>query len=515
MHLIDLLDGSVRNYPHRYALKGAGGDLTYEQLGAATNRVARAFIDAGFDHGSRFAVLSPNDSRAFVALMGGLRAGGAWCNINLRNAVDANTAILGDGQCEVLFYHSMVSEQIPRIKEGAPSLKLLICIDQPDAHGPALDDWIAAHDDGFLDRVVPTGALGFQGSTGGTTGRSKLTQADNSWLYMTVLAWATCWKFDAPPVNLAIAPITHAGGIIAMAQFNFGGTTIMMAAPDITKMLELIQNERVTTLFLPPTVIYLLLAHPQLGSFDTSSLKYVVSAAAPIAPEKVVEGIEKLGPVMCQAFGQTEAGFPLTWIAPEEWAEAARDETKRHRLSSCGRQVLTARIEVIDVDGKLLGPNELGEIVVRGPTTMQAYLNDPKATAEIQAHGWHHTGDIGYRDEDGYLYINDRKRDLIISGGFNVFPFEVEQVILQHPAVQDVAVIGVPHEKWGEAVHAVVQVKKGAELDVEALIALCKDKLGSVKAPKSVDIWDDLPRSAPGKILKREIRKKYGPEKPV
>ena len=511
MHLIDLLDWSVRHYPKRLALTGDGGQLTYAQFWAATNQVARAVLASGFGVETRFAVYSPNDSWAFVALMGASRAGGTWCNINLRNALEANVHILGAGRCEILFFHTAAADHIATLKAEVPSLKLLVCIDGESPHGPSLRAWMAPHDGGFLDHVIPPDAIGLQGSTGGTTGRSKLTQADNRWLYICTLAWSGCWRFDEPPVNLALAPITHAAGMIAMAQFNFGGTTIMMSTPDITKMLEVIESERVTTLFLPPTVIYLLLAHPKLASFDTSSLKYVVSAAAPIAPEKVAEGVEKLGPVMCQAFGQTEAGFPLTWISPEEWTEAVRDKDKRQRLQSCGRQSRMARIEVMDEQGKLLAPDEVGEIVVRGPTTMKCYLDDPDATTEIQAFGWHHTGDIGYRDADGYLYITDRKRDMIITGGFNVFPFEVEQVILQHPSVQDAAVIGVPNEKWGEAVHGVVLLKPGASLDTEALITMCKDRLGSVKAPKSIDIWDDLPRSAPGKVLKREIRKKYWP----
>ena len=506
MHLTDIFDWSVRHYAQRPALTGTGGTLTYRQAWAESNRIARAFRSEGFGVETRFATLSPNDSRAFLTIIGSLRAGGTWCNINLRNALDANLGILADGGCEVLFYHSAVSAQIPAIKEGVPSLKHLVCIDRADPHGPSLADWTAPHDGGYLDLPLPSDAIGFQGSTGGTTGRSKLTQSDNGWLYMCTLAWCTTWSFDSPPVNLAIAPITHAAGIIAMAQFNFGGTTIMMGAPDIGEMLEIIEREKVTTLFLPPTVIYMLLAHPKLAETDVSSLKYVISAAAPIAPEKVAEGVQKLGPVMCQAYGQTEAGFPLTWISPEEWAEAVRDESKRQRLLSCGRQVRTARIDVMDDQGNLLSPGDIGEIVVRGPTTMKGYLNDDRATADIQAHGWHHTGDIGYCDADGYLYITDRKRDMIISGGFNVFPFEIEQVILRHPSVQDAAVIGVPHDKWGEAVHAVVQLKPGATLDVDGLIAECKERLGSVKAPKSVDIWDDLPRSAAGKVLKREIR---------
>jgi acyl-CoA synthetase (AMP-forming)/AMP-acid ligase II len=213
---------------------------------------------------------------------------------------------------------------------------------------------------------------------------------------------------------------------------------------------------------------------------------------------------------MAQGFGQTEAGFPLTFISPQETAEAVRDESKRHRLLSCGRPTIAvSAMEVMDDEGHILSPNQNGEIVLRGPTVISGYLNDPEASAEVQKHGWHHTGDIGYRDEDGYFYITDRKRDLIISGGFNIFPFEVEQILLQHPAVQDCAVIGVPHEKWGEAVKAIVQLIPNASATEDELITLCKGKIGGMKAPKSVDFWEQLPKTDTGKILKREIRKKY------
>jgi acyl-CoA synthetase (AMP-forming)/AMP-acid ligase II len=329
-------------------------------------------------------------------------------------------------------------------------------------------------------------------------------------MLMSMLGWATSWQFDRPPVNLAVAPVTHAAGMIVFAHFQFGGTTIFMDVPDIDRVLELVETRGVTTLFLPPTLIYMLLAHPRLGETDTSSLTYLISAAAPIAPEKLVEGVEKLGPVMCQAYGQTEGGFPITWISPEEVAEAAADPTLRGRLLSCGRptRICTA-LEAIADDGTILPAGETGEIVVRGPTTMTGYLNDPEATAAVHAHGWHHTGDIGYRDADGYVYITDRKRDMIVSGGFNIFPFEIESVLLAHPDVQDCAVIGVPDPKWGEAVKGCVQLKPGAGTTADELIADCKRALGSMKAPKSIDFVDELPRSPVGKVLKRELRAPY------
>jgi acyl-CoA synthetase (AMP-forming)/AMP-acid ligase II len=507
--MIDLFDWGARNFPARLAFSGAGGDLTYRDAWAATNRIARALLAGDHGLGTRFAGLSPNCTQIELATLGGMRAGAGFCNINLRAGVEANVEILRRGRCDVLFFHSTVAEMVPAFIEAIPSLKLVVCVDSAATEWPSLDAWSADHSAAWLDHLVPASGLGLQGSTGGTTGKPKLTQNSNEFITMSCLAWATSWSFDRPPVNLAVAPVTHAAGMIVWAHFQFGGTTIFMDVPDLDHVLELIETRGVTTLFLPPTLIYMLLAHPRLADTDTSSLRYLISAAAPIAPEKLIEGVQKLGPVMCQAYGQTEGGFPMTWISPEEIAQAVADESSRGRLLSCGRPTLICTLEAMGDDGRILPAGETGEIVSRGPTVMYGYLDDDAATAEVQAHGWHHTGDIGYRDDEGYVFITDRKRDMIVSGGFNIFPFEIESVLLAHPEVQDCAVIGVPDPKWGEAVKACVQLKPSAVVSAEDLIAACKRELGSMKAPKSVDFLGELPRSPVGKVLKRELRAPY------
>jgi len=510
VHIVDLFDWGARNFPGRPAFSGAGGDLTYVQAQVMTNQVARAMLADGAGPGTRFAALSPNLTPTMVAIVGGLRAGAAWCNLNLRSAPEVNAEILRKGRCGLLLFHSSLLDVVVDYARTLPELHRVVCIDSEATPFPSLAGWSGAHSGAWLDHQIPDTAVGFQGSTGGTTGLPKLTQSSKEFLLMSALGWATCWHFDTPPVNLAIAPITHAAGLIVLSQFQFGGRTVMVDRPDVDVMLALIESERVTTLFLPPTLIYALLAHPKLASTDTSSLRYVISAAAPISPEKLREGVEKLGPVMCQAYGQTEAGFPLTWISPEEIAAAVADERLAGRLLSCGRPTLICpALEAMADDGRILPPAETGEIVLRSPSVMLQYLDDPEATAQSRAHGWHHTGDIGHRDADGYVYITDRLRDLIISGGFNIFPFEVEQALLAHPAVQDCAVIGVPDPKWGEAVKACVQLKPHTHATAEDLIATCRETIGSMKAPKSVDFLDQLPRSPVGKVLKRELRAPY------
>ncbi|MFP5462796.1 MAG: class I adenylate-forming enzyme family protein [Gammaproteobacteria bacterium] len=510
MHTTDLFFRGYRNHPERLALSGDGGDFTYRQAYGMANRIARRLRDAGFGPGDRFAVLSPNSSRAFLSMLGGMRAGVAWCNLNMKAALPDILHILAAGKCNLLFFDQSAAPMLAEIRKAVPTLREAVCIGGMDPSAPTLEAWLEGVDDAPLDFRIPEDTQGFQGATGGTTGRSKLTVGSNRFMLTSVMAWSTCLHFDEPPVNLAVAPITHAGGFVALGMGQFSGTTIMMSAPDVGHMIELIEQRRVNVLFLPPTLIYMLLAHPKAATADFSSLRYLIAAASPFAPEKIVEAVNRLGPVVCQAYGQTESGFPTTFMSPHEMAQAVNDPEKRHLLLSCGRPTVTVEaMEVMDEEGRILGPGETGEVVLRGPTLMKCYLDDEAATAEIQKYGWHHTGDIGKRDEDGYFYITDRKRDLIISGGFNIFPFEVESAMMKHPAVQDCAVIGVPDEKWGEAVKACVQLKPGMKAEAGELIEHAKALIGSMKAPKSVDFVENLPRSPVGKVLKRELRVPY------
>jgi acyl-CoA synthetase (AMP-forming)/AMP-acid ligase II len=401
----------------------------------------------------------------------------------------------------------------PESAFGVASLNLAICLDRQVEGYPSLRQFIEGAPDTAVNVRLPREATGFQGSTGGTTGSPKITEGGQDFLAWNMFGFMTCFNafsVEQPPVNLAVAPITHAGGIVAMATLCMCGSVVMMPAADLGLLLENVQKHKVSLLFLPPTVIYMLMNHPKVKETDFSSLRYLMAAAAPFATEKIAQAHKTFGPVICQSFGQTESGFPLTFMSPAAVTAALQDPALAPRLKSVGQPTVNlSEIEVMNEQGALLGPGEVGEIVLRGPTTMFRYLNDPDATAAIKARGWQHTGDLGYRDADGFIYIADRKRDLIITGGFNVFPLEVEQVLLRHAAVQDCAVIGVPDEKWGEAVKAVVELAPGKAVAAEELIALCKEKLGGMMAPKSVDFIDALPRSAVGKVLKRVLRDRY------
>ncbi len=513
LNYIDLLDRAGRTAAARPALSDEHSTFSHAQLASFTYRIAHALRAQGFLPSAPYAILSPNTCFAMAALLGGMRAGGAWSNVNLRSGASTNADVLSRGGCVALFFHSSAMDQVREIIARAPSLRILVCVDQDLDAYPSLQRFASnASNDPINVRLGPQ-ATAFQGSTGGTTGAPKITQASSALMTWNAVGFMTAlsdFNDDRPPVNLAVAPITHAGGIVAMATLAMGGEVVLMANADLGALLETIPRRRISLLFLPPTLIYMLMNHPQARTTDFSSLRYLMSAAAPLSTEKIAQAHALFGPVICQSLGQTESGFPLTFMSREVVSEALLDPSKAKRLRSVGRPTVNvAAIEVVDDAGLLLGPDEVGELVVRGPTLMLRYLNDPQASEAIRLREWQRTGDVGFRDSDGFVYLSDRKRDLIVSGGFNVFPLQVEEVLNQHPAVQDCAVIGVPDEKWGEAVKAVVELAPGKTVTEQELIHLCRDKLGSVIAPKSVDFIAQLPRSPVGKVLKRTLREPF------
>ena len=505
MKLIDYLDHGALLYAERVCLQHDDGDnsYTYRQVADITKGIANGLIGAGLHKGSRFAVYSPNHSLAFIAVLGGLRIGARWVNLNVRTPLADILDTLYTNDCEFLFVHSSLLPCEEAVRSRLRKLKGIRCIDT------SMLDWAANFDTELPDLVMGEEEIAVHFSTGGTTGKPKVAQLSNRATTAMSTAFLTFMHFEQPPVNLVVAPLTHAAGALVFPLLSAGATNVIVTQPAPGAILTALQEHGVNVVFLPPTLIYMLLAQPDVEDYDYSSLKYFLYAAAPIAPPKLAEAIRVFGPVMMQTYGQVEAPMILTCMTPSEHAEAANNSELSHRLASCGRPTVFARVEIMDEDGNLLPVGEKGEIVCRGPLVMSGYFRNPQETKAAGLYGWHHTGDIGYRDEDGFFYIVDRKKDLIISGGFNIYPSEIEAHILRHESVQDCAVIGAPDEKWGEAVTAVLQLKPDAGIDEEELIRGCKEALGSIKAPKRVDVWEQLPRSAVGKVLKKAVRDKY------
>jgi fatty-acyl-CoA synthase len=516
MRNIDYFDRSATLWPERTVLLTAEGALSYRAMQGLTHRLAGAMLNAGLQHQEAVAILSPNHPAVLTAMLSLWRAGAAWIPVNTRNALDDNIAYLNYVRAGWLFYHSTLSEDAHEVRRRVPTLRRLICLDKPDAGHPALDAFMQPEGSALLpDWGEPNGdgdELTAIIATGGTTGPAKGVRVLNrSWGTMLETIGAIM-PMDSlggtPPVFLATAPLTHAAGPFTMAGIAMGATVVVLPAFEPEAVLRAFERHKVTHIFLPPTALYTLLAHPQVRDFDYSSLRYFLLAGSAVSPEKLRQAVGVFGPCLCQSYGQTEFHLVATWLAPEIVAAAAAGDHPE-RLASCGRQTASVRVELMDDDGNVLPTGEVGEIVGRGGLVGGGYFELPEATAEARAHGWHHTGDVGRRDEHGFYYIVDRKKDMIVTGGFNVFTAEVEAAVTELAGVLECAVIGVPDDKWGEAVTAlVVPAPSGAPSEAD-IIAHCKAKLGSVKAPKHVLFKDALPRSAVGKYDKKAMRAEF------
>ena len=513
MRIIDFFDRGATAWPDRICLKDDHSAWTFDEVRRMTWQAARALHESGLTRGQRIAVYSPNSAVAFAAVLAIFRAGGVWLPVNVRNPLPETIAYLRDNGCAALFFGSRYAAHAAEIRAALPGLKRAQCLDAEMDGEPAFVQWCNLHDSSLLDidaatADVATADVAIIKSTGGTTGKPKSVMISHRNMATMVANFLALMPHAAPPVNLVAVPMTHGAGNIALALLTLGATLVFLERAEPARILQAIETERVSTLFLPPTVIYSLLSHPDAQKHDYSSLRYMIYSAAPMSVDKLGEALDLFGPVMAQAYGQTEAPLLCTFMGPAEHVLSDPVQLRR-RLSSCGRQTPFARVEIMDDDGRLLGCNEVGEIVVRGDLVMLGYCDNPVETELASRFGWHHTGDVGMRDEAGYFYIVDRKKDMIISGGFNIFPSEIEQVLWSHPAVQDCAVIGVPDAKWGEAVVAIVELKPGQSVGEQELSDFCRVALGGMKTPKRIEFWPELPRSPVGKVLKRDIRERF------
>ncbi len=515
MNLIDFLDRGAMLSPDKVCLAEDTLELSYPSVVIWTHRIAHSLHHAGLEPQSRIGTLTPNNLWGYLAILGLQRARGIWIPLNGRSSLNDNIAHMKRTQCQWLFYLSDYEEQIPAIRAAVPSIQGTICLDRTSIHDESLQDWAASPDSGEF----PPGGIERRNDlfritvSGGTTGTPKAIMQTQAGVECNVATCLALWHYVEPPQMLLTRPMTHAAGINSLHVLALGGTIHIMRHTILDEVIQTIEERRISLVSLAPTTIYSLIARDDIRQRDFSSLRYLTFGGAPMSAAKLAQAMEIFGPIMAQGYAQSEASTLIACMTPGEYQAIANDSSLAHRMRSCGRPTPFSQIEVMSPDGEILGPDQRGELVVRSAMVMRGYWGDDSdKDAATREFGWHHTGDIGYKDADGYLYIVDRLRDVIITGSFNVFPSDVEQVLWAHPAVKDCAVIGVPDEKWGEAVKAVVELKSGTSVTEAELIALCKQNLGSVKAPKTVEFWETLPRSAVGKVLKRQVRERFWAE---
>ncbi len=518
MAIIDFFDRGWRINPNGVAYYMDGQEFKYNEIGELSCRIAHALLKEGFEKETKAAVWSKNHPISWTCTLSIWRAGMAWIPVNPMSPEMENASQLDRFDAEVLFFTQEFAQKVSSIKSKLPKIKKWICIDGSAEGAVSLEDFIKDQPVTPPDIVYEADDVVAVLPTGGTTGLPKGVMNTNRsvGIFFTHFLISIRYPPNTYPVNLAAAPMTHTAGVLSMPTSARGGKVVVVTRPEPKLVFEIIKKQRVTEFFLPPTVIYRLLGQISpakrwlaklLKKVDFSSVRYLMYGAAPMSVDKLKEAIKFFGPIMTGGYGQAEAPAGISSLSPEEHfknglgGELASDT----QLQSVGRPGPFIKVEIMDEDNNILKVGKTGEICVRGDLVMKGYYNDPEQTKKTIIDGWLHTGDVGHIDNQGYLYITDRKKDMIITGGFNVYPQSVEQVIWGHPAVQDCAVIGVPDDDWGESVKAVIELNPGQTVEPAEIIKLCKEKLGSVKTPKTVDIIKELPRSHNGKVMKKDL----------
>jgi acyl-CoA synthetase (AMP-forming)/AMP-acid ligase II len=477
--IADLIARAARQQGRKPCLIEGGRVVSFADFDAATNRFANAMQALGLARGDRVGVLLPNGIDCLVAYYGLAKAGLVRVSLNSRDTVADLHFKLAEVGCDAVL-----------TGDDAPDLGVTIAL--APAQLQALLDAAEDAPCGIERSLDEPYRLGF---TGGTTGRPKAVTLTERGELAELSAFLTDLVADIGPQDrfLHAAPIAHASGAFFLPALVRGATSHVMARFDAAQFVALAASARATMTFLVPTMLALLLDDPALVGADLC-LRRIAYGASPIAPAVYARAEQRFGRVFAQTYGQAESPMVITCLGPDE----------HDRIGSCGRPFTCAQVAVMDDDGVLLPPGAVGEIVVKGPQLMARYWNRPEATEAAFRGGWLHTGDIGRTDHDGFFYLLDRKGDMLISGGYNVYPREVEDALLAFPGVVEAAVVGLPDDTWGDRVHAVVS---GQGIDVPALMAHARAALAGYKAPKSIDVWPDLPKSPAGKILRREVKR--------
>ncbi|MFC1824772.1 long-chain-fatty-acid--CoA ligase [Thermodesulfobacteriota bacterium] len=510
MNFKDLFSKVGFMFPDHEALVCKDTKMTGRQLFERVNRVSNALLDLGLKKGDRVAVLMNNSSQAVECFFGIMCSGLVYLPLNARNSVEEHLYMLNDAEAGAIIMGDEFGELLTPALSEAPTVSHVICgtRNPPDSVQSYEALLIGASPDepqaDLLDDDVCR--LNY---TSGTTGKPKGVLLTHRNFVTAELNYILTGQIEEHDTVLLSGPVTHASGAHILPHVLQGARAIVLENFDPKVILEHIQKERITTLMVVPTMLAFILAQPDVEKYDLSSLKTIRYGASPIPLEvlkKAIKVFKQTG--FIQGYGLTEGGAPLTALSKKDHILDGTEKNLK-RLLSIGRELPTASVRIVDEEGNTLPLNDVGEIAVRSDMTMKGYWNNPEATATALRGGWLHTRDMGYRDEDGYIYLVDRKEDMIISGGFNIYPKEVEDIIYMHPAVFEATVFGIPDDLWGESVKAVVSLKEGMSATADEIIDHCKNHLASYKKPKSVDFIKEIPKNPTGKILRRQLREPY------
>jgi fatty-acyl-CoA synthase len=491
---------ALARYPSRVAFSWPGGSITYGGATELIGRIQKVLIKLGLEPGARVAFLTANRADTWCAGVAAQLSRLSITWLHPLGSLDDQLFQIEDSEAQMLVVDAdTFRDRGGDLASRAFNLKAVFTL------GPAnygIDLLAAVDDTGTATPHCFAGPddIATLNYTGGTTGKSKgalRTHREYGGFANAILS-----DFEIPdnPRYLTVAPISHVAGTKVLPSLIRGGTMHMLKGFDPDAVLKTIERERINFTLFVPTMIYVLLDHPALDRTDLSSLELLLYGASAMSPSRLVEGIERIGPVFSQLYGQTEC-YPVSVLR-----KADHDPKTPELFLSCGFPIAACDVKILDDSDREVATGEAGEICVRAPHVMAGYWKRPEQTAETLKNGWLHTGDIARADERGYMFILDRKKDMIVSGGFNIFPREVEDVLSQHAKVAMVAVVGIPDDKWGEAVTAVVVLREGARPDAQELIDLVKARKGSAHAPKHIKFVAELPMTGVGKVDKKVLK---------
>jgi len=496
-----------RMTPERDAIWFEGTTLSHAEFADRVRRAAGALADLGVSTGDRVAWISGNHPSALETLYACGQLGAIWVPLNARLAAPEVEWLLTHSDASVVVHGADLGVLADALRDRAPGVRSWVAAEPPSEGGTGslpYEELLAAADPEPRDEPVGLGDPCLIMYTSGTTGRPKgavLTHDNMTWNATNCLL-----GFDLSPTErtLALAPLFHIGGLNGTVNPTLlrGGCAVIVRGFDPVTTLAVLESQSVTSFFAVPTMLDAMAREPGFRTRDLSALRTIGAAGAPLALSTLRTWLER-GVTMQQAYGMTEAAPGCTVL---DAADAV------HKVGSAGKPMFFTDLRVVRPDGSDTAVDEVGEVLVQGPNVMAGYWNDPEQTAEVLVDGWYHTGDAGSLDADGYLYLRDRYKDMIISGGENVYPAEVESAVLELPGIVEVAVIGVPDAKWGEVGMAVIVAAAGAPADAEALRAVLRDRLAGFKIPRHVRFVDELPKTATGKIRKPDLRTRYRPE---
>jgi acyl-CoA synthetase (AMP-forming)/AMP-acid ligase II len=508
--LKDILLRSVIHRPDGLAVVccTTGETLTYGELNAAVNQLSNALLGIGVQKGNRLAIAQHNCPEYIVTFFAAAKIGAVLVPLDHRLTPRELTYLLSDSGASVLLVGADLIESVKSVRSILATVEHLICIGNGDRSAPGFKEFYSSYPTTEPEVNVNENDLATLHYTSGTTARPKGVMMTHRNLVAGMKVMLSALPVTSEDATLHTSPFSHIAAEWPLLTHCYaGGTNVVVAKPDIETILRAIRDNRVTTWNTVPTLIQRMLQHPSLMRYDLESIRWIGYGASPMPVEVVKQAIRDIGNVFVQVYGLTET-YILT-LLPKEGHVIGGSEDALRRIRSCGKALPGCLVRVVDASGQDVGTGETGEIIAAGDSVTSGYWNLPEETAQATRDGWFYTGDLASIDEDGYIYIVDRKKEIIVSGGENVSPREVEEVIYSHPAVFEATVIGVPDEKWGEAVRAVIVRKEGQVVTADDIMMLCKQNLAGFKIPKSVEFMDSLPKTASGKIARKELKDRF------